>query len=159
MKRIICVFLVLTLALLACGCAKNDNIRIPVNFYYCTDPINYNSAEGVVSCEIRDATGYENNNVDLLSLYMQGPISDGFLSPFPANSQIIGISQTDDSVDISLTESFFQLTGSDQTLALTCLSLTVMDLYRCDNVQIRSEDGTCVELHRQDFLFLDDYNP
>lgn len=161
MRRILCVILVLLLAFSLYGCGKKDNIRVPVNFYYCTDPINYNSSDGVVSCEIRDAGGYESNQTQLLSLYLKGPVSDGFRSPFPANVQIEDLMQSNDSVRIILSNDFFQLTGRDQTLAHTCLSLTVMDLYQCETVQITSADllnnDSYIEMNRGDFLFLDDY--
>ena len=161
MRRISCTILALLLASSLYGCGKKDNIRVPVNFYYCTNLINYNSSDGVVSCEIRDASGYESNHTELLSLYLKGPVSDGFRSPFPTNVQIESLKQSNDAVTIILSNDFFQLTGRDQTLAHTCLSLTVMDLYQCETVQITSADllsnNSYIELNRDDFLFLDEY--
>ena len=94
MKKAISLFLILCILFSAIGCSKKDEIKSPVNFYYCTDPVNYNSTTGVISAEIRDKSEYS-DLLSLLNLYIQGPVTDEFRSPFPAGVQIININTND----------------------------------------------------------------
>lgn len=161
MRQCISLLLAVSFFLALCGCGSSD-IVTPVNFYYCTDPVDYNTPEGVVSAEIRDADGYGKDFQALLNLYVKGPNSDGFRTPFPAGTNVVSIVITDLTAEICLNDVFASLSGHKLTIACVCMSKTVMDLTGCTSVRIQSEslqlDGNpYIEMTSQDFIFLDEY--
>ena len=163
MKRIQFTVIAVLLLVLFCSCGNRSDFRAPVNFYYCTDPIDYNTSTAVVSPEGREGFGYTEDPKALLDLYLQGPVSDGFRSPFPKGVYVDSIDCADAIVHLSLNSSFSQLSGSDLTLACTCVSMTVFDMTDCEAVRICVTGGLLdgkeyIELSRDELLFLDEYS-
>ncbi len=158
MKRFTAILLLL---LCLCGCARKA-IDIPVSFYYCTDPVDYNDPEGVISPEIREKAGYENDLTALLDLYIRGPVSEGFLSPFPTGLQIKEITVLGDVSEVHLSSELSCLTGHRLTVACVCITMTVIELTGCERVRIRTlgsqlDGRDHIELSRQDLIFSDNY--
>ena len=57
MKQVLCIVLAAAFVLFA-GCAKQSNEQYnSVNFYYKTDPIDYESDSGIISAETRLFSG------------------------------------------------------------------------------------------------------
>lgn len=163
MKRTILLFLVLGTLFCAFGCDRKDEIESPVNFYYFTDPVNYNVATGVISAEIRDQSGHR-DLLSLLNLYVKGPVTSGFRSPFPAGIQVLKIDCQPSSTVVRMNDAFAALSGHNLTLACACISKTVMDLTGCTSVRIQTESlpldaNAYIEMTNRDFLFLDEYIP
>ena len=161
MKRFIFAILALSLLLCLVGCSNND-VRVPVFFYYCTDPVDYNSSTGVISAEIRDRDGYGDDLVSILNLYLQGPESDAFRTPFSDDINTVSLLTNDSIAEVILNQQFSNLTGQDLTLACACISMTVMDLTNSETVRISSENAQLdgndfIEMSRSDLLFLDTY--
>ncbi len=138
MKKLICLLLVV---LLLCGCSKNkDEVKTPVDFYYINAEIHYDSPAGVISAEVRDSTGYKDNLVGLLDLYLAGPSSDEFISPFPNGTVTMRAIRDETTVNIELSKAFAGLKGLDLTIACACLTRTVSELTGCSAVKIYVAD-------------------
>lgn len=163
MKRMMTVVMVILLVIPFCGCKKGNDVRDPVNFYYCTDPVDYNSADAVLSPEIREGEGYGDDLQALLDIYLDGPITAGFRSPFPSGVYVETITSKDDLVTVSLSKEFAQLTDYTLTLACAGLSMTLMDLTGCETVRVQVTDSQLggseyIEMNHNNLLFLDAYS-
>lgn len=142
MRRYILFFAVLGLLLNLCACsAKQESIRQPVNFYYCSDPSAYDSGSSVIIPEVRDASGYETDTMGLLNQFIRGPQTSQLLSPFPAGTTIVALVQKDSTLQITLSPEFSRLTGMELTIACACLSMTVLELTDHEAVEITAEDN------------------
>lgn len=163
MKR----YLIILLSLLTCvssiGCGdRNGDVRVPVNFYYRAEVIDYNSAQGVVTAEVRESAGYENDLTALVDLYLCGPETEGLLSPFPTDVRVESITQEDSLLQIVLSKEFGSLSGHNLSVACSCLSMTLIDLTQCQAVRIYAREGLLdgseyVEMSRDSILLLDKY--
>lgn len=163
MKRVLLLILILFLTISVLGCNRQDEILEPVNFYYCTDPVDYNTSTGVISPEQRDQSGY-NDLQELMNLYLAGPNSDRFRSPFPIGVKIVSIDYQTTTTVVCVNDTYATLSGHELTLACVCLSKTVMDLTGCTAVRIQAESlpldaNAYIEMSGDDFLFLDEYIP
>ncbi len=142
MKRYLCILFLFFYLLTMPGCSQNsDEITTPVNFYYRNAVIEFNGNDSVISAEIRDSEICSGDLQALISLYLAGPLSDAYISPFPQNVQVVNLSVDGDAVHIVLSDSFAQLKDMDLTLACACLARTIMDLTACNAVNI-SAAGT-----------------
>lgn len=162
MKRMIAIVMIILLIGSACGCGRGNDIRTPVNFYYCTDPVDYNTVNGVISPEVREGDGYDKDLKALLDLYLQGPVTDGLRSPFPSGVFVESITEENAIISICVNRSFSQLTGYHLTLACASLSMTIFDLHECETVRITVSDALLdgseyIEMQRHDLLLLDEY--
>ena len=145
------------------ACTKQIESESLANFYYCTNPINYNSLTGVISAEVRDVSGYD-HHLDLLNLYIDGPTSAGYRSPFPDDVEVISMAREVSTVLVCMNSEFAKLTGHDLTLACACLSKTIIDFTGCTSVRISAQNemldaNAYIEMADKDFLFLDEYLP
>lgn len=159
MKKAICLILVI---FLLCGCGKDKSeIKTPVNFYYTNTEIHYNSLNGVLSAEVRDGTGYKENLVGLLDLYFAGPLSDEFISPFPAGTITMSIFREGAQLNVELSNEFAELEGLDLTIACACLTKTAAELTGCEVVRIYATDNALdgnpsITMSASDLLMLDE---
>ena len=163
MKRCVHLVLAVLLLVLCCGCKKQTNdIQLPTNFYYRSNPVNYNHSNGVIAAETREGSGYDQNLEGLIELYLQGPLDVAYLSPFPANVHVEELVSNDSVLQITLSSNFSNLSGHSLTIACACLSKTVIDLTQCDTVQISAFESDLagnkfIEMKSDSFLFLDEY--
>lgn len=163
MKRFICIFIIAATLFLFCGCNTSDNSQFSnsVNFYYCNESISYTSSSGVISSELREAEGYTDSLEHLLALYFKGPVTLGFVSPFPQGLQIESITESGNRIQITLSSDFSELTGIDMTLACACLAKTIRELAEAEFIVI-SYDNTstgkrqAITLGPNSFLLVDD---
>ena len=135
MKRFISLILSLFLLISFCGCNdKKDSFEDPVQFYYRSSIISYNSEISVIRGETQEGSGYD--LVGLINKYLQGPITDECLSPFPAGITVLSIETSQGKTYISLNKPFADLSGIALSLACACLSKTVMELTESSVVEI-----------------------
>ena len=160
MKRITALSLLLVLMLLFSACNQSDSTDT-VAFYYARDPRSQSvPSETFYTVENRRITTSNTNLRYLLSLYLQGPLGDGFVSPFPAGTRLVKLDIHNDHLFIQLSQEFAELSNIDLTLACACLSLTCFDLADANQVTIftsATEDHPAVEftLTREDLLLTD----
>lgn len=161
MKKMICLLLVL---LLLCGCGNNkDNMQTPVLFYYPNTTVSYNSSDAVISAEIREGEGYTSDIVKLLNLYLSGPLSDAYKSPFPSGTTAVSAFLADSTLTVELSTEFADLKGLDLTIACACLTKTAIALTGCDSTRIyvgdeKLDGNTYINLDVNDLLLIDNIN-
>jgi len=162
MKRMIVLICVLVLIAVLCGCTKNNtDIKAPVNFFYANKEIVYNTESSVLSAEVREYAGLEENTIGLFDLYLRGPSSENLYSPFPVGSSVVNTIQSGKNLHIILNDSFATLKGLDLTIACACLSMTAMELTGCDVVEISSEnalldENQSITITRESLQLIDD---
>lgn len=140
MRQLFCVICAVVLLLSMCACNNNaSQIIKPVNFYYQTDPSNYHAK--AITPEVRESDGYSNDLKGLLQQYVNGPVSDGFLNPFPKNVSVLSVEVTNTTVALQLNSRFAQLGETDMTLACACLTETVLEITQRHRLVITSVDA------------------
>jgi len=162
MNRIVCILLII-LFICMCGCTRHDVEMIqPVNFYYCNDPITFNGINDVIAPEVRESANYD-DIIRLINLYLDGPITDGYSSPFPPSVTVRSLKENNKTLNITLSSEFANLTGIELTLACTCLSATLFELTDAKSIAI-SADGVLLDesetviVIRDTMVFSDSYN-
>lgn len=141
MKKVIVFALAVLLLFTFLGCNKEqDDIEVPVKFYYRNAAISYNSDQAVICSETQESNGYDLTGI--INKYLQGPNTDECVSPFPAGVSVLSIEQIDSNLLIQLSAPFAELSGIHLTLACACLSKTIMELTQCTTVEISVPDAT-----------------
>jgi len=133
MKRIIPLFLLLSLLLSACG----DRIREPVTFYYVR--ANYEQdMSAIIASEEREASGHRNDLSYLLALYFMGPADEDLQSPVPRSTSLFNIFREDSTITLDLSDTATTMTDAEFTLACSCLTLTCLEITDAESVVINS---------------------
>lgn len=164
MKKFLCFILISAISLGLLGCTpETDKIEKPVSFYYCKDPIDFDSPDGVIAAEIRESVNYR-SHAKLIDRYMRGPNSDTLVSYFPYDTKVINMSVSNNTVTVEVSEYLSKVTGIELTLACTCLAMTLMDLTNTDTVKISAENALLdgkevITITKGSLLFQDDYIP
>ena len=163
MKRMIHLILCLAFCLPTLGCTtKKETIRSPVKYYYRTTSVKYDTANGVITSETRESFGHEEDLNYLIEQYLNGPISSNCTSPFPAGTQLVQLDVLKNKVIIVLTSHISLLSGSELSIACTCLARTLLDLTDVKEVQIISKDDLLggkesITIKAEDFILTDDF--
>lgn len=149
-------------AILFCqfGCTNQaENFKNPVDVFYCTSPIKYNSLEGVFAREQRDFSGWNGNLQGFLNEYVTGPTSNGLTSPFPLGALILTLEQEDTAISLLLNFHFSRLSPNELTLACACLSLTLFQLTNAERVSFHidgaNEDRAIITMTRENLSLMD----
>lgn len=164
--RKISLILCLCLMLGLLGCAgKQDQPEVPVQFFYPRQisSILYEGDDGVITHELRESAGNEENYRYLLNLYLRGPTAQSLRNPFPRATSVVSFEQYQDQVTVTLSDSFAQLSGMELTLAGACLLKTVNAMTGVQSLYIRAQtqplDNSEYLLFRMnDLLLTDDTN-
>lgn len=154
MKRILC--LTLALALTACffGC-DSPGENAPSFCYLRMDYIP-GQIDSVMAFEERDLSGHPQDIDYLLGVYLEGPLDDTLVSPFPDGTALVESIRENDTLTIELTKEFLTLDGIRLTLAASCLSSTCFHLTDVQTVQITCGDEMPVIINRDSLTLLDD---
>ena len=164
MKHVFRLILVLLLTgcLIGCHYSESGDILEPVEFYYPRNSASfvYGAADGVITAEIREASGHVGDLNYLISMYLRGPQDTALRSPFPAGCKLEGIRTEESTLHVFLSSEFATLEGTDLTLACaalarTCLSMTQYQYICIDAV---SEDQTVSVILDDASLLLADYS-
>lgn len=163
MKRLFITALVISLLCSLCACSGNSREpEAPVNFYYRTREIHYGTSDGVIAAEVRDSYGHTEDYAYLVEQYLNGPRTSDCVSPFPEGTALVQIDLIGNKVFIVLSSHLSALTGSDLTIACTCLARTVLEITGAKFIQISAEntllDGeSAITIRANSFVFQDDY--
>ena len=140
MKQRLSLLLTILLLVCLCGCQLGNGIKEPVDFYYKRTSYVYGSSDGVIASEQREASGHREDLNYLLAMYLQGPLDDKLVSPFPTGCKVVEITQEGTTVQITLNSAFSRLKNLNQTIGAACLAKTCMALTGADTVVIETED-------------------
>lgn len=136
MRRLLCMLLIFSFLCCMFGChSQEDELKEPVNFYYYKNPISFYGKDDVVVAEVRESFGYD-DLVRLIDLYLLGPESEDFTSPFPKHTTALEITQENEKIHITLSSQFATLKGINLTLSCACLSMTLLELTGANSVVI-----------------------
>ena len=142
MKRFT-IFLCCVLLLSAfCSCsAKDEEFEAPVNFYYCSKEISYNSPTGVIQPEIREGVGYYNNLTAFLRAYLLGPVSDELVSFIPADAYLVSCHVDEGVATVVMSTQFAKLSGVDLSAACSALLMTIHDYTGANTLKVSAKDS------------------
>lgn len=118
-KIILCICIC---ALLLCACSGKDPVYLePVNFYYCNQTVSYNSPAALISPEIRESAGFENDIMKFMEEYLKGPVSDELKMKIPTGTTLYSASVQDNVVHLDFSHEFADLSGIDLTTFSVCI--------------------------------------
>lgn len=137
MKKSICI-LMASLLLFLCGCSASQNNLDTVTFYYCTERMQYKSERSAFYPEQRKVA-YD-DPIELLNLYLKGPVDEHLDTPFPAGVTVVDFVQEDSTARIKLSNQVGRLSGIDLSVACATLTMTVADLFGTDTIVISGSD-------------------
>lgn len=161
MKKFLCIALVIILSASFFACNKTDaNIRNPVLYYYRTRDLQYGVENGVITAEVRERFGHEEDYTYLVEQYLNGPMSSECISPFPAGTSLEQIDFLKDKVLITLSSHISLLSGSELTIACTCLAKTLLEMTGMKEVRISSKNDLIdgqeyISIATEDIVLLD----
>ncbi len=162
MRRILCFILILCCLMSIVGCNKKGTAPDgSVTVYYRREKPVYNTSDGVLAPTYLDATGHEQDHAYLLNKYLQTTPGDGFARTFPSGTVLISFKLEGLTAKVVLSDRIAEFTGLDLTIALTCLTQTIMTLTDCEEVIISARskqlDGqNYVTLSKDSYLLVDD---
>lgn len=134
-KRILCF---ITVLLLLGGCASPLGAS-DATFYYPKAVFSYNDVDGVIGSEIRNNGGIS-SSARLLDLYLEGPMDEKLLNPFPEDVTTVSFYTLEDTVYVTLSDSMAALSGASLILACSCVGRTAMELAGVSSAQIQCEN-------------------
>ena len=159
MKRWVALLLLFSLFLCA-GCGSED-AEEPVTFYYLRSEIGYGSPDSVIVPEVRTAYGDNPTLTQLLTLYLNGPVSENLKLPMSYNVRLTEVKRSSKNLTVTFTKELSYLDGMDLTLALACISSTCFSLSDVETVTIHAPAGSSgrpvlFTAYRDSFLLYDD---
>ena len=142
MKKICMLISCLLLIQMLCACVgKKDDFKDPVNFFFCSKEISYNSPTGVIYPEIREGAGFHGNLAAMLRAYFYGPNRDDLKRPVPAEVYMVSCEQNGNIVTIVMCSQFSKVTGVDLSTTCSALLMTVHDFTGADTIKISAKDA------------------
>ncbi len=129
---------IMVFLLTACGSAP---MRDPGVFYYKRIDTDYGSTDSVIAPETRELSGIRDDIGELLNSYFQGPNDDTLESPFPRNTTVVKCVTVDNTLLLTLSQEFGELSGVDLTIACGCLTRTIIELTSIQRINFQVEDG------------------
>lgn len=162
MKKLLSILLAVCCCLGILGCSQKD--KAPENsatVYLKREKPVFGAADGVIAPVYMDISGQSQDPAQLLGKYLRGVPGEGFVSPFPKGLFLISFKLEGLTAKVILSDGIAELTGMDLTVALTCLTQTVMSLTGCREVIISAAtallDGEkFITLSQDSFLLVDD---
>jgi germination protein M len=134
MKRRLLTALFCVLLLAAVGCGRAEQGQTMAFYYRVVDDQVYDTND-VIQPETRKIDP-DLSLEQLLTLYLAGPESSQYTSPFPRDTAVESVQQTDTRVEVVLSAEFSQLSGINRTIAEGCLTMTLDQLDGVETVEV-----------------------
>ena len=161
MKRAVSAILTVLIVIVLFGCAKGSNdYEAPVVFYYRPTSEAHKSTPPVFATEIRETANLSGDSLSVLNLYLNGPISEKCLSPFPAGVTAESITFDGTVVTVTMSNAFASLTGINLTIACAGIYQTMTPVWNCGEVLIQCNsmqlDGqNTISINHDSLIFTD----
>ena len=155
MKKRICLTICLLMLLPLCGCLNAGEYA--VQFYYPRNPDTYEfgTQADVITSERRTFPTPVNDPEYLMQLYLDGPVSENLINPFPEGTKLLNLHLNDKTLTIVLSSEFAALEDMELTIASACLTNTCFQITGAEQLVLAY--GNHQHTHtRESFLFLDD---
>jgi germination protein M len=158
MKRVLAVFLALSLLLGGCGVTNGQTgDEAQVQFYYAVRDTEQLTGTLAVRDESRNLRAYTLS--ELLESYFQGPTSEDLVSPFPEGTKVLSAMETEQGLQLTMSEAFFTLQGVDMSVATCCLTQTVCAFSGATQLSLVDEMGQIqLDLSPEQFLLENSFN-
>ena len=138
-KMILCICMC---ALLLCACSGKEPVYLePVNFYYCNQTVSYNSPAALISPEIRESAGFENDINKFMEEYLKGPISDELKMVIPTGTTLCNARVQDNVVLLDFSHEFANLSGIDLTTSCVCIVKSLHEFAGIESVVFRADSS------------------
>ena len=154
MKRFVTIFLVLILITATTACTNMQKQGRAVQFYYPTEKVKHGTEQGVIASETR-YFNEEEALLNIISMYIQGPVSEDLRSPFPADLTVKELIRSSASIKMILSDHIAEQSGINLTLTCACIQKTLNGITGVDAVQIAAENE---KINNQDMLILNSNN-
>ncbi len=164
MKRILCILLTLILFFSLGACSQNHREPlVPIPFYYRTREYTIDKGEKIISSEQRESYGHREDYPYLMEMYLQGPVTQTCISPFPAGTSLEQLDLMADKVHIQLSYHISLISGTDLIIACICLAKTASQMTGMTTVRISAKGGLLdgkdfITITEDDFRLLDDFD-
>ena len=165
MKRLLCVMIAVVLSIISVGCNRHNASKAnTATFYYIHNDINYGTTSGVIASMTVELPGGALNYKRVLDQYFNGPTNYDCISPFPAGISLEDIQINNDKAELLLSPHMAILTDASLTVALACLTRTVIELTGVKAVQISIQNNQIngsdtITLALNNFAYFDDVQP
>ena len=161
MRKLFCMVLILCCLFGIVGCASDPTV--PENsavVYYQREKATYGADDSVIGATYLDTEGRGKDYVFLLNKYFHTIPGEGFTSVFPKGVSLKSFKLEGLTATVILSDKIADLTGMELTIALTCLTKTVMSVTGCHEVIIsaysKQLDGQkFITLNRDRYLLVD----
>ena len=141
MKRFTTLLIALCVLFPFSGCnSKKDSANTAV-FYYVQNKPEYGTASGMIAANVVEVKGRTDHYRILLEKYFNGPTNYDCVSPFPAGITLEDFQISGDKAQILLSPHMAILTGPSMTVALACLTRTVIEMTDVETVQIQIKNN------------------
>ena len=165
MRKLLCLLLALFCVLGMFDCKKEE--KIPENavaVYYKIANYDYDAEDGMIGKSYLDAADHEEDYSCLLNAYLQTAPGEGFASTFPKNLSIVRFRLETMTANVILSPHIKECKGMDLTIALSCLTKTIISMTGCTEVIFSAEDTLLygekfITLNADSFLLADDCVP
>lgn len=161
MKKL-CVLLCccLLLQMLGACSGKEEEFEVPVNFFYCSKEVSYNSPTGVIQPETREGKGYYDNLSAFLNAYLRGPISQELESLIPADVYLVSCEVHHHTAKVVLSAQMSKLSGVDLSAACGALLLSIHSFSGVETLLISAKDSQLddkdeIVLNIEDIVLID----
>lgn len=154
MKRILCLFLSLSLIFIMSGCS-NDGKEKTRTFYYPRSDLGYNALENKFSSsaiqgELRNDIPYQ-SGAQILEEYLNGPLDPTLYNPFPADLTIADMTMQGEVLYVTVSDHLASLRDIPLMIACACLSRTAMSVTGSATVCIRCKSSL---LNGENFIIM-----
>lgn len=152
MRKFLCFILIACVLLAVAGCHKEETIpQHSVAVYYKKTAHDYGAEDGMIGKAYLDASGHENDYSHLIDAYLQSSPGEEFASTFPSGVKLVRFRLESSTAKVTLSSHMADCTGMDLTIALTCLTKTIMSMTGCQEVIFNATDTL---LHGEKFVTL-----
>lgn len=161
MRKFLCFVIILCCLVAIVGCAnEKEKPEDSVTVYFRREKPVYGAVDGIVTATFLDAEGHREDPVFVLNKYFRTAPGEGFASTFPVGLAIISYKLEGLTAKVVLTDCIADLSGMELTIALVCMTQTIMALTECQEVIVsaysRQLDGqNFITLNRDSYLLLD----
>ena len=134
---LLCAALLLTLT--GCGASPSGGTG---KFYYRRTVTEFGGTEGIIASEDRSIPAPPHDPDALLTAYFSGPEEDSLTAPFPRDSAVVSWDMVEDTITLTMNDSFGALTGVELSIACACICKTLTGLLPVTQVRLQLKDGT-----------------
>ena len=160
MKKLLLFSLILLLLLGIVGCGSTGSQADTYTVYYRRAVPTYGSTDSIIGENHLLTSGRESDTAYLLRKYLASTPENGFVSPFSQDITLVSFQQDGPTVKVVLSNQIAELSGMDLTIALACLTRTIVSLTDCQEVIISANTAQLngqnyITLSRDSYLLID----